>query len=337
MKNHLLIGIALALVSCQTNDIISSGEIKSTNESTVIAEKTKGISIPDEQFQSLAEILLETKEVPTIENEETPSISNMLITHSRYAFIEYVDLDIEEMEGIADASDIYSTKSTICYTFFITDEKLSDRYESMIGQTLQVNNSDHQQYVTKIVDIVVVHDLYNEAPYVAAVLAVPQENDFYYAWTSEVANTSYPFRSTASYYATDEGDQLQSTFQGTPQFHNFKQIYSQPEEEVDLEMNIEEFEHYNGTQYQVIQYNAIGVCGGMVDNVTAVYTIENGSYELLAIAQLDYFFEDLIDIDHDGFPEILGADFAASAIISIKDGGYEEHQGVSWSTMGCPC
>lgn len=337
MKNLLSIGILLALTSCQTNDIISSGDIKSTNESTVIADKTTGISIPDEGFQSLAEILLETKQNPRIENDAMPSISTMLITHSQYAFIEYVDIDIEEMEGIADASEVYSTNSTICYTFFITDEKLSNKYESMIGQSVQVNNSDHQQYITKIVDIVVVHDLYNEAPYVAAVLAVPQENDFYYAWTSEVANTSYPFRSTASYYGLDEGGELQSAFQRTHEFHSFNRIYSQPEEDVDLEMYFEEFEHYNGTQYQVIQYNAIGVCGGMVDNVTAIYTIENDSYELLAIAQLDYFFQDLIDIDHDGFPEILGADFAASAIISIKDGGYQELQGISWSTMGCPC
>lgn len=332
MKNSLVI-LSLVLFSCQRSDFNSRSIDDSRQVLNLEAQKTSSI-------QHLKRLRSNKPTVACYAQHKKQAIGeNYLIAHSRFAFLGYAGKEPISWEQLEDHTNAYEGESSIFYTFKLDVAQYS-QFEHLIGQKLVLNNGDREQMTRKIIDIVLVEDIYNELPYYAAVLETDPSKSIYYGWTSRYGSLSYPFREVqlVDSYATEESENpVLIDFQNTNEFTRFEEQYSTSNDEVYLELSGHEFESKGEERYMVVQYKAIGLCEGLVDETTALYAYNEMGWRMIASGSLGYFFKDLIDVNGDGFPEILGADFASSSIISIENGMFINTSELSWSTMGCPC
>lgn len=329
------------MFACQINDFGNKGEIKSTTVQTDFGISKAKLKIDlIRELQARSQRLEAADEVvPTRDSYSFGG--NMLIAHSRFAFIEHSDLEPTDPEDLEGHVNAYEGESSLFHSFEI-DEQTRQEYMDMVGTSVVLNNHDRTRTTVNIIDIVLVEDLWNEVPYYAAVLDLETEGDIYYGWTSQEEDVSFPFKhlGTTHDYESDENSQENlglSQFQETVEFQAFKDVVDNSLDDEYLEVTTEVFENSDGIKYHVIQEKSIGNCAGLIDDLTAVYKEEKGRVTLVAMGSLEYYVRDLIDVNGDGIPEILGAEFAASSIIKLQDGGFTILQELSWSTMACPC
>ena len=326
--SYLIIGILF--ISCQTKEFGSKGDIKQSQLSLVSAKKVA------KSDDSITEASLAVEDEFDQKRFEMPD--NLLLAYSQYAFLNNVEIDVENHEGklklVKEDEDSYN----LFDIYTIEDEKMKAPYKHLIGNKMKVNNHNRTSYQAKIIDIVLVFEMWGEMPYIAAKFDLPLEDNIYYAWTCSVANMPYPFMPSGVNSNGVEHVELMEAFEARPEYSAALNLYDQTADEDQYsEVMIEEFEHFKGSKYQVVQFNVIGVCGGLVNDLTAVYKKGKAGYELLAIGELGYYVQDLIDVDNDGFPEVLGAEFTASAIFKIENQTFTLQEQLSWSSTECPC
>jgi hypothetical protein len=324
MKNLIIISVALMFVACQTKEIGSQ-----TNQLSVDAND-RPVSIiqqKEKTFKFQHRLFVQNKKV------EKTDLSGHLIAHSRFLFLDYIDIDHEEVFGYPSLLDKYPSESSLFTPYKLEDKRLKAQYEHLIGSKLKLNNHNRKQFDVEVVDLVIIGDRYVYPPYVAAVLDVPIDQNIYYAWTSSSSTLTYPFEALED---DSEGDVL-TKFENSTAYGEFEEIFETSDEDIYPDLNVQAFEHYEGVKYFVVQYNAIGMCESLVDNLTAVYIEKNGNLQLVAMNQLDYYVIDLIDTNGDDYPELLGADFASSIVYTLENGEIEELKQLAWSSNGCPC
>ena len=344
MHKGIFILLAIISLGCQRSNLTTPGEIKAVNSSDFVSRNSSSHSLLENKVNQLnkkEEVKEETfpeKENNGIEVGVNSSDEIFLITHNKFAFLEYLDPELEFGEGFREVSDRHEMYSGGCLVYEVDDQSFIEDYEGLIGSEYMVNNYSRDQYSAKVVQIVVIHDRYMEVPYLAAQLEfIGSDQYVYYGWASAVSATVYPYMELETRYEEMADENVMNLFHNTAEYSQFEEVFAMPDEELELELVEFEQEHFNGTKYHIIQYNAIGHCGSLYENLTAVYSERKGKYKQLAIGELDYFFQDLIDINGDGFPEFFGADFAASIIFSMENGRFEAIQEVNWSTDECPC
>lgn len=266
-----------------------------------------------------------------------------LVTHNNLVFLEFVDLEMDDarfadLEGYKDISESYNTYSGSCKIYELEDEALIEEYQYLIGSKYAVYNHNRDSETAIVEKLVLVYDPWVELPYVAAVFeTTDEEYSRYYGWTCRVGAISYPFLDRGEFYEEDAETEIVNIFQNSAAYSQFEDLFAMPAEYEWTESKYSKFEHYDGTEYHIAQYNLIGGCGSLIENLTAVYSEVNGELTLLAMDHIDYYFHDLIDVNGDGFPEFFGADFSSSAIFTIENGKLVEMTAIDWSIDECPC
>ena len=345
MKYTIFFLALAALMSCQHTQIQESdkGSFKSLSLETSTKSSSYFSKFSKKQSRSNA---LNNK--PDADPEDGAFLADAvhLMTHNSFAFLDYVDLgfDVIELqeprEGFKDITEEYQVYSGSCKIFEVDDESMTRDYEHLVGAEFTLYDHNREEVNSKVERIVLVYDPYVELPYIAAAFSPSGEEDYYYryyGWTSRVGATSYPFMDKGSFYEEEANEKVLTKFQNSVEYSHFEEIFAMPDENDYTEIMAHEQEHFNGVKYHVVQFNSIGGCGSLIDNLTAVYTEKNGKLRLIAMDSMDHYFHDLIDIDGDGFPEIFGAEFSSSAIYTIRKGNLEQYKTVDWSIDECPC
>lgn len=334
--------LTVLLISCQRTPIQIEKE-NSENELSMVAHVAYR-SFEVEMFQT------RLNAIENLNNDEPEAGGFLaqgvhLITHNSLVFLEYLDLeeDVDEhhkgyLEGYKDISEEYNTYSGSCKVYELEDEALKDEYEHLIGAAYTVNNHNRDSETVVVEKLVVVYDPWVDLPYVAAAFETSEKGySKYHGWTSRVGAISYPFMERGEFFEENDEEEIVIIFQNTPEYSQFEDLFVMPTEYEWTETKYSKFEHFDGTNYHVAQYNLLGDCSSIVENLTAVYSEIDGEYTLLAMDQIDYYFHDLIDINGDGFPEFFGADFSSSVIYTIENGQLNEKTSVNWSIDECPC
>ena len=111
-----------------------------------------------------------------------------------------------------------------------------------------------------------------------------------------------------------------------------------PDEWNDYEaIEVKVFEVKTNGEYVVVQHNWYGQCESLNYNYSAVYHVNPSGWALEAEGSLDKFCVDLVDVDFDGYPELLLTDFSSSAIYEMYKGSFKKKKELSWSFRGCQC
>jgi hypothetical protein len=323
MKNIILLLLSIILVGCQTNRM---GDSRSSlhHQDPIDPKRNHNRSHTKSWYKKLMPEPVKTR--------LTKQLEGNLIVHSRYLFLEDLNLPKDYFEGKASLKDRYAVESSLLSPYAIDDKEMKLKYEQVLGREVVINNYDREQYTAKIIDVVLIEDRMIRTPYVAAVLEIPEDKNIYYAWTSEVGSIEYPFYSVESESIVE----VRKRFENSSVYGYFEENYETHEINYS-EVSIESYEHYEGKQYYVAQYQVIGYCESLIDNLVAVYQKKDGKLKLIGMNRIDYFILDIIDFNGDDFPELLGGDFSSSIIYSLENGEIEEVKSLSWSSNECPC
>lgn len=261
----------------------------------------------------------------------TQDLSGNLVVHSRFLFLEDIEMTEEEVIQLTSMLSKYPSESSLLAPYQMNDDA-KQKYAHLIGKKIKVNNYNRKQYNVEIVDVVIVLDRMVREPYVAAVLNVPEGQNIYYAWTSNTRSFNYPFEE----FESELKESILKRFENTSSYSRFEEFYQTREVEY-IETTIQAFEHVQGKKYFVVQSTVYGNCSALIDNLAAVYKLEDGKVKLMALDQLDYFIMDMIDQNSDDFPELLGGDFSSSVIYTLENGEIEVEKELTWSSSECPC
>ena len=330
MKKLLILISGLALLSCQRS------YIQESNELNVQSSKTNKFMSMNNNVHKMN---LDLKGVHKMNDDEMLFHNQIhLVTHNQFMFLEFVDAEIDPNNpGMKEISDDYELYSGSCHIYEVEADEISRDHDLMIGRAFQLNNHNRDQVSAVVEKIVIVNDAYAELPYYAAVLTIQDETWIYYGWTSGVGAMNYPFMDKGTYFEEEANERVLSAFQNSVEYSRFEDTKARLEQYDYEETSVHELEHFNGTKYYVVQYNTIGGCGSLMDNLTAVYSEKKGKLKLIAMDELEYYFQDMVDVNGDGYPEFIGAEFSASAIFSISKGRLNLLQQIDWSIDECPC
>jgi len=256
-----------------------------------------------------------------------------LVAHSNFVFLEYLELDESDLVHMQEITNQFQAESFQFHAYKADGIEQLGKYSKLRGKEIQLNNYNRKQFKTKIIDFVIINDMYSEPPYLAAVVESQKGNDIYYAWSSETSINPYPFVKQELELGEDE---------------KFVMMYWDSEFYQDLTLKYEEdyeyqrddvfqFKGEKGDEFVLVQNCVIGHCEGMIESEFVVFEKIEGKYEIISSGALDHFVIDLIDVEGDGFPEVLVGDFASSAIIDISKPKLRIKSSFGWSTQGCPC
>lgn len=265
-----------------------------------------------------------------------------LVCHSNLIVLEYFEQ--ESFESNIEINK-YPKKTSLLHLYKIEDAELISKYEKLIGTQVYVN--DHffkrKQFELTIIDIVLVHDLFQDRPYVAAVTDIDKEDYIYYAWVSSSKSDleKYGDKLTKDY---NYGDELDSSYNELISRYKSSSYFKNQEEVSETSSDINEYARIDVSSFQskfgdfyIVENKRIGTCEFLSESQTVVYKKQGNNYELIAKSIIGQELIDLIDIDNDGIPELLTGEFSSSAIYKISNGKLINLKSASWSFMGCPC
>ena len=284
-------------------------------------------------------------QTPTYKLNKITEIHGNLVAHSKYIFLEYVEIEETEFDRMNELTDIYSGESSLFKSYKLTSPELQQKYSSLLNTTVILNNHNREQFTCTIVDFVIVNDRFNSPPYLAAVTNVDEEaENIYYAWASSNSKVKLDefslIESQLSYAESNEylGSFIiyMDAFQNMTFYTNFE---DQLAENDDFYVSIEfkKYESSEGKTFVIVQNRLTGMCESLIDSQVALFELKNDQVVLCGIGSLDRFVIDLIDLDGDGFPEILAGDFSSSGIYKLKSQVIKLKSEFSWSFSGCPC
>jgi hypothetical protein len=260
-------------------------------------------------------------------------INGNLVAHSNFFFLEYLDLDESDFEKMKEITKKYPGETFYLQVYELEDADLESKYSKVLNQELQLNNYDRKRYPAKVIDIVIVNDAYNEPPYLAAVLDNHREKDIYYGWMGKVSKKTYPFTKMEFGEGLIEEMILLSKEMGD-------YIEFELDEETDYEYRSDrvfKFQNGKGEEYIVIQNCLVGGCETLIASDLMIYKKGIDGLILISRGYTDKYVIDLIDIEGDGYPEILIGSYASSAILDISKPKLSVKSSFGWSIEGCPC
>lgn len=259
---------------------------------------------------------------------------NDLLVHEKFIFLDDVELSSKQIETFKDITVNYTLDSDVTKVYDLENHWLALKYDNAVNKKLTVYNHDRKSYSVRTKKIVLVLDQGYPSPYLAAEVDLPQEANIYYAW----ASTNY--RKNPYPYTLIEDESFQNTaiekLNALKEYNIAKEKFNQIENEYDaITVNI--FEVKPTEKYVVIQHNWYGQCESLNQNYSAVYHVNPSGWALEAEGSLDKFCFDLIDVDFDGYPELLLTDFSASGIYEMYKGSFRKKKALQWSMRTCKC
>ncbi|OIQ31689.1 MAG: hypothetical protein BM555_05105 [Crocinitomix sp. MedPE-SWsnd] len=256
-----------------------------------------------------------------------------LVAHSNFVFLEYVDIAEQDFKKMNEVTEQFNVESIYMHAYKLDDAELLEKYSKLDGKEIQLNNYNRKQYKTKIVDFVIINDEHSEPPYLAAVVESQEEHDIYYAWSSETSIDPYPFEKQEF---EEGGDEKFAIMYWDSKFYNDLSLKYGENYEYQRD-DVFQFKSKDGEEFVLVQNCVIGHCEGMIESEFIVFKKVKEKYDIISSGALDHFVIDFIDVEGDGFPEVLVADFASSAIIDISKPKSAIKYSFEWSSQGCPC
>lgn len=274
-------------------------------------------------------------------NRQVSTIDYALISHSNLIVLEF--LDISNFDNCI-REERYPTKTQFCEIYQLKDQTLWAKYKNLIGEPVYLY--DHyfkrKQYHQQIIDVVLVYDRHQDKPYVAAVTDIDQKDHIYYAWaSSEYIDMGQFGKKNILGYENSETDEVK--------FEDVINTYKQAAYYIDYEANVDEkkaddyaridvteFESIHG-HYFILENKSVGVCEFLNENHLILYQYTKGKYQFIASGNIDQELVDMVDINNDGYPEIITGAFTSSSIYQFEGRKMNLLKSASWSFEGCPC
>ena len=257
-----------------------------------------------------------------------------LLSHGRFIFLDDVDLSQKQIESFKEITENYELDSDVTKIYDLEEHWLALKYDNAVNKKLTIYNHDRKTYAVRTKKIVLVVDQGYESPYLAALVDLPNEANIYYAWSStNYRKNPYPFikieDEITNNLAQEELDSLN-------EYQIVKEKFNQLKNDYDA-IEVKVFEVKTNEKYVVVQHNWYGQCESLNYNYSAVYHVNPSGWALEAEGSLDKFCFDLVDVDFDGYPELLLTDFSSSAIYEMYKGSFKKKKELSWSFRGCQC
>lgn len=266
-----------------------------------------------------------------------------MVCHKNLILLEYIDLE-DDFDAYTEIED-YPLQTNLYHLYELEDPALIEKYQNLMNTTVYLNDHflERYQLKQKIVDIVIVNEIFQKGPYIAAVTDVNVAHDIYYCWASSSQSDLEIFgqKRTTQFQYLDELNSNESSllklYQDSENFVDMdKKMDESKDENAYSQIEITSFKSSSGIFY-VLENKLIGTCEFITENHINIYKKDKDEFVLLGDASVDKQFIDLIDIDKDGVPELLCGEFASSVIYEINGHRLTRIKSASWSSNSCPC
>lgn len=259
-----------------------------------------------------------------------------LMTQGQFVFLEFAELDEEEISTLPIMTDETNSVSSGTTVFDLTNHPYFSKYEKFVGRTISVYDARRIKRQPTIKKIVLVKDLVYEKPYVALKLNLADTVQFHSAFaTSNKRMKPFPFTPI-------ENPEIAQTalayFDSLAEFQLIRNMWQPSTISSGFDnYEVHVFDYRENEKYVFVQAIYWGACGSYEAGYSALYHVTRDNWVQEAEGEVPHFFKDLIDIDGDKYPELLFIDFADAFIYEITNKGFTEKRAVTWSTDECPC
>lgn len=278
-----------------------------------------------------------SQRLEVIQSHQEPfKLESGLVTHGNFLFLAFAPEKAGQLENYTEITDQFVLNSAVTKVYDIGHAALAVTYERFVGRTILVYNDDRAAVNCSIKQLVLVSDQACESPYLAAALEVPEGIILNNDWaTTNKKLRAYPFTEIVD----PETELLAMTyFDSLTEYHRVKDAYAANTADFDYEgTEVHVFEFRKNEKYVWVQYNFVGTCGSLEANYSALYHVTPGVWVREAEGALPLYFQDLIDLDGDLYPELIFTGFSETAIYEINFKGFSEVNHVAWSSNFCPC
>lgn len=259
-----------------------------------------------------------------------------LMSQSQFVFLEFAELDEEEIANLPLIIDESNTISSGTKVFDLTNHPYFNKYEKYIGRTISVYDADRMKHQPTIKKIVLVKDIAYEKPYVALKLNLSDTSSIYWAFaTSNKRMNPFPYTQIED---AEISQIALAHFDSLSEFQFIKSRLKTSTQEVYFdECDVSIFDYRENEKYVFVQAIYYGNCSSYEAGYSALYHVTRDNWVQEAEGTVLHFFQDLIDVDGDKYPELIFNDFSSTYIYEITDKGFTEKRNITWSSDECPC
>ncbi|MBK9590188.1 MAG: hypothetical protein IPO32_01405 [Crocinitomicaceae bacterium] len=259
-----------------------------------------------------------------------------LMSHGQFVFLEFAELNEEEIASLPVIPDEAGTISNATTVFDLTDHPYFSKYEKFIGRTISIYDVKRIKRQPTIKKIVLVKDMAYEKPYVALKLNLSDTTQIYAAFA-----TSNKRMNPYLYAQIEDAEISQIALAHFDSLNEVQLVKSRlqqenPDANFD-EYNVHVFDYRENEKYVFVQAIYLGNCSSYETGYSVLYHVTRDNWVQEAEGEIPHFFKDLIDIDGDKYPELFFTDFADAFVYEITHKGFTQKRAITWSTDECPC
>jgi len=259
-----------------------------------------------------------------------------LLTQHQFVFLEFANLSEEELNGLPDITSEYSNISTAIKILDLSKHDYAKKYDSFFDRTITLYKWNREKYQPQINKLILIQDPAAERPYVALAFNNLDQQLFYHGFaTSNKKLNPFP------YTEIEEPEIAQTAlayFDSLSEYHYLKNEWLKDDDAiVEDEKIVRVFEWKKNDRFVFVQHEFNGTCDQLNSSYAALYHVTRDNWIQENEGVLMYNFLDLIDLDSDGYPELLVGLHGATAIIEINGSGFHIKKEIQWAEAECGC